>query len=143
MFISFLTRKSCLFRTEPTKLNDPASENPSSSSHSIILSNSANSPNDGGESSWIESDEMDTDFSEMKDSKKISKKKEESEHVETIHPDIHSHSNAHVSNKDEKKSKRLPLTDSKSKKQNMWDNFKILCSYCTQRQASWSKIPRS
>lgn len=111
MFISFLTRKGYLCRTEPTKLNDPSSESPSSSSDSIILSNSASPPSDGGESSWIENGEIDTDLGETKDSKKINKKKEESEHVETTHPEIHGHSSGHISNKDRKKSKRLLFAD--------------------------------
>ncbi|KOX77730.1 hypothetical protein WN51_10519, partial [Melipona quadrifasciata] len=100
-----------LFRTEPTKLNDPPSENPSSSSGTIILSNSANPPNDGGESSLIENGEMDIDLGETEDSKKIDKKKEKIEHVETIHPEIHTHSSGHISNKDGKKSKLVRKED--------------------------------
>ncbi|XP_043527791.1 uncharacterized protein LOC122538091 [Frieseomelitta varia] len=98
---------------EPTKLNDPSSENPSSSSDSIILTNSADPPSDGGESSWIENGETDIDLDETKDSKKINKKKEESEHVETIHPEIHRHSNAHISNKDRKKKASKLVQDPK------------------------------
>ncbi|KAK1128149.1 hypothetical protein K0M31_003634 [Melipona bicolor] len=113
MFISLLTRKSYLFRTEPTKLNDPPSENPSSSSGSMILSNSANPPSDGGESSLIENGGMDIDLDETEDSKKIDKKKEKIEHVETIHPEIHTHSSAHISNKDGKKKASKLVQDPK------------------------------
>ncbi|CAD1478368.1 unnamed protein product, partial [Heterotrigona itama] len=96
------TRKmSYLFRIEPAKLNDPPSEDPSSSSDSIILENSANPPSDGG--SLVGNGEIGTDLGETEDSKKINKKKEEYEHVETIHPEIHTQSSAHIPKKDVKK----------------------------------------
>lgn len=116
-FLSY--KRSHLFRTEPTKSNNPPSENPPNPLDSVVLSNPTTPSNDGSSLVEVESGEADIDANGEEIAKKRGKQSKESAHVHTIQPDVNIPLGPCVPNSYEKKRMCISISDLRSKKWNI------------------------
>lgn len=113
-FLSY--KRSHLFRTEPTKSNNPPSEKPPNPLDSVVLSNPTTPSNDGSSLVEVESGEADIDVNEEETAKKRGKQSKESAHVHTIQPDVNIPHGPRIPNSYEKKRMRISISDLRSAK---------------------------